>query len=452
MNSELMTSTENMTRLIDNANCDFEKIWRNIVEISNEVGSKEMNSYALRRLISYNPTNPLIQSQGSQFQGGINIICDMITRTIQVIKNSPNDSNSWSVLGKCYLLFNDFPNAYSSFAHVLRTNIQNNDPYFWYSIGCTYQRFNYNEDAINFFSNALKIDPGFLLKNDIFLRFGFAYRSTQDYTQALNYFENALRNPPSKLSEDDIRFQMAFTHQLAGNYAQANKEYLILYKKYPNSLKILQQLAWSLSLLEKNQRDMAEQHILTSVFTSDPLLKFVLARISMRNDDMENAYQRYCDCISDFSESPVFWCGLGLLYFRNHQYQDSLVAFQRALYLKPEIPEAWLNLGAIYEQQGDIGAASRIYQAGTGSCPGNQALVDAFQRSTLQNGKNQRVPKDLDEIKDSKYITQVAEKHSMNIMKCPPPIPGFTLSDDPNVQKQIETLHMNYPSISSDLE
>jgi len=72
-------------------------------------------------------------------------------------------------------------------------------------------------------------------------------------------------------------------------------------------------------------------------------------------EDLAGAYEHYKICTEYYNNNPLFWCGLGSLYYKNDQGEDAIGAFRRALALKSEVAWAWLNIGLIFEQQGNIG-------------------------------------------------------------------------------------------------
>ena len=449
MASDIGSVTCNITNAIESANRSFENVWQAIAGTASSMGASNVSQFAARRLLSYNPQNRDGLVVIPEAQPGITKLCEIISKTIAEIQTDPNNLTKWILVGKCYLLLGDHPNAYSAFAHCLRIDQPTNDPYFWYSIACVYQHFHFNEDALKFFTKVLEVDPNFPLVSDYNLRIGLCFRALGRYQEAINAINIVMQHgPPSGLTEDDVAFQRIFTYQISGAVPRALQEYGELVQRYPENLKLIQQYVWALSFQSDSASLQTAERIIAGVpqYADDPLLKFVLARIALKNSDMETAYKRYCDCIGDWSESPIFWCGLGVLYFRNEQRQDALIAFQRALYLKPEIPEAWLNLGIIFENLDQTPNASKIYQAGRQNCPGNQKLQERIARLQA-GGKLQRPATEVEEIKDSKFFVQVADRHAAMVTRTPPPLPGSAVSADPAIARAVDGLACPYESL-----
>lgn len=408
------------------ANNEFEKIWTSIVGLTELTNSGEEHALATRRLLSYNPSRSDVKF-APNIKQAVDVLVDIVTACAGELNNGDNNHERFVTLGHCYLLLNDFPNAYTAYANALRENSSIEDPWVAYTIGCVYQHFKYHEEARKFYTKVLASKPVFPLVSDVNLRLAIACRSLGDYDQAINIFERMRQSPPSSIKTDDVLLQLAFTYQLAGRVDKANSIYGDLYQKYPTSLDIIQQYCWFLSLQnDKKAFDMATRII--EVSPPDPTLKLVTARIAMKQQDMASAYQKYSECISYWSDSPLFWCGLGVLYFKNEQMQDAIVAFQRALYLKGEILEAWANLGLIFELQNEPDSAIKIYQAAIVNCPDCQKIKDRL--AALQQRQSRVAQSMIMEVNDSRFFTQVAERVANEYVSDVPQIPAAKIVHD----------------------
>jgi tetratricopeptide (TPR) repeat protein len=348
------------------------------------------------------------------------------------------------VLGHCYLLLNDFPNAFAAYASVTRIGARVEDPYFWYGTGCVYQHFNYNADADLYMSRALQLWTQMPRKADLVLRLGINQRALGEYDNSIAAFESLLPVPPNGLTADDIRFQIAFSHQLAGHKDRASQCYHELYTRHRKCLPVIQQYCWFLSLQsDAPSLDLAAQ-IIHMVRIDDPILKLISAQLAMKRKDLQVAYHRYCECITEWNDSPLFWCKLGVLYFKNEQMNDAIVAFQRALYLKAEVLEAWANLGLIFEIQGETDQAMKIYESGMQNCPDAKQLRE---RLNLLTGGRARTSQAVLDINDSKYFVQTAEKISSEFLLGPPAIPAESIGGGAELSACLAQLVLPYRSI-----
>ena len=159
---------------------------------------------------------------------------------------------------------------------------------------------------------------------------------------------------------------------------------------------------------------------------ADPTLKLAAAGIAMKRKDTTRAYEKYSECIPYWDDSPVLWCGLGVLYFKNEQIKDAFIAFQRTLMCKVEFEEAWLNMGLVCELQNQFEEAVTVYQKGLAHCPESARLKERLAR--LQSGRAQQATYSMiAEVGHSKFFTQEAEKMAADIISNVPRIPGEIL-------------------------
>ena len=145
--------------------------------------------------------------------------------------------------------------------------------------------------------------------------------------------------------------------------------------------------------------------------------------MAVKKEDMATAYQHYRFCISYCSDNPFFWCGLGVLYYKNDQRQDAVVAFQRALFLKGEMPEAWLNIGLIFEQQADFNSAQKIYQTGQTKCTGSPEFAQRIASINAHQRTGNRSQYQLIDVDDMKFIQPTPEVFVNDYVSAVPELP-----------------------------
>ncbi|KAK8866456.1 hypothetical protein M9Y10_009419 [Tritrichomonas musculus] len=432
MNNSSSIAAGLLSKTLDRATKEYERSWGKLADLTSLFQSSNDTSISLCRLISYNPTTLLEKNSNlsmeyfesdkiEKIDQSKEAISQQIIKTANQIEKDPSNVKLWIILGHCYALLNDFTNAYTAYTNVLNLDPSNKDPYFLYGIGSVRLHFKIlNEKGSHFQNISLDKMPE---APDVHLRFAIMLRMMGENFRALKEFDDILQRKslPPNLTVDDINFQKAFTYQLSNQHAKAKSMYESLYQNHPNTIEIIQQYCWFLSLSKDPQSLDEAERIIKKADINDPLLNFVKAQIAMKKDDMNTAYQSYCNCISFWSDSPLFWCGLGVLYFKNDQSQDAIVAFQRALYLKGELVEAWANLGLIFEFLGEPQNAMKIYEAAESKCENNQIIIE--RKKELQMGRRQPSQSMILEVNDSKYFQQVAEKIANQYIADSPFIP-----------------------------
>ena len=461
MSVDANSMVKDITQVIGTANQALEYIWSTIASTAKEIGSTTITNCASLRALSYNPQNRKALEAQPRAIAGTQKICELIQKILAEIQKNSNIYQNWALIGKCYLMIDDFTNAYSSFAHVLRLLKAENfsDIYFWYAIACVHQHFGYNNDSLRFYQHALDLAKGAKMNErnspflyDLHFRLGLLYRAMGNYAAAINELDIAKASPPLGLTVDDLTFQIAFTSLMIPGQSQENgiRELRVLTQKYPKSLGCMQQFLWSLSFRNDEKLLREGKQIIDShpEFNDDSLIQFAAARIAYKGKDIESSFLKYRQCINDWADSPVLWCDLGVLYFKNNQKQEALMAFQRALYQKPEIPEAWLNIGMVFETSDNLPSALKIYEAGRQNCPKSQKLIDRYNRLSTGQKMPQRV--EIEEISNSEHFTQIGDIHAHSIISSPPLIPGMVFSNDESIARAIDDLHVPYESLFVD--
>lgn len=446
-----MNNNHSEPEILEEANHALESTWSLLLSFSEENHNDLQNQLAARRILAYNPQNRIVEEKLPRFYNAVNSLCPIITSRINELDQSGMANRTketvdiWKTLLFCYLLMNDMPNAYTAAAHALRLQPEIADPYFNYCAAIVYQYFHYYEDAIKFYKRPTERFEQNIDRN---FRLAIAYRSICKYPESQSLFKSLLKHPPPNLKQNDIKLQLAYTYQLAEMNSEAGKLYEELLGQNPRCHKLIQQYVWFLSLQDDSKcLSRAEELIGDS---TDSILRFASARISMKMEAYNEAYQRYRECTSSWSDSPLFWCGLGVLYLRNEQFQDSILAFQHALYLKNDIPEAWLNLGLIYEIKRESENAMKIYQTAQSNCPNAKSI--SKRKVECEKPQRQNLPKEyllneVLEIDGRTLFDQPIKKYSDMIMSYPPILTESCFNNDKTIQQQLTNLIQPYPSL-----
>lgn len=405
---------------------------------------------ACHRLLSYNPQSKVVRNYFPDISKAADVISQIAKNYVTTIAKDPNSRSNFIALSFCYLILRDFPNAYSSIAHAIRIDDKISDSFFWYAAGILHQHFSYYQSALNYFS---KIEPQFPHQLDLIFRTGLCHRNLSRFDDAIKQLKLILDNPPGELTKDDILFQIAFTHQLGGQGDQAEPIYDELLRRHPNCLELIQQYSWWLSFRpDPSYTERADTIIKNSPpeFQTDPILCLISARTALQQKEMSKAYHLYRQILTSWTDSSLFWCGLGNLYFCNDQFDDAVIAYQRALFLQGDIIEAWLNLGLIYQKQGDYQNAIKIYHTALSSCNDSPRIRDRIDQ--VQSPRNTvRLPDILDITEESgnRLFPQVLERFTVKMLGFIGQIPANKIGEHTNLEESIRLLSPAMKSIFS---
>lgn len=435
--------------LIQKANKMLENTWEIVLRIVEGEQLKDDITFATRKLLSYNPQAAIGSRLRPQIHSSVSDVCSIIACLVHEISADYSSPEKWKLLFYCYLAMDDIPNAYSAGANLLSLKSNIKDPYFNYALGSVYQRLQYHAEAYATFSKVEKISPSFEQITDLEFRLAIAARTLGKHQQAEILLTQLLEAPPMYMTEDDIKFQLAFTYQIADNGKKNETETIRMYEDllldHPDCVEVRQQLVWYYSIKEDvKSLNRAEELIQGH---TDPILQFAAARISVKRNEMTEAYQKYQQSTNLWSDCALFWLGLGVLYMKNQQYEDAIVAFQRALYIQNDIEEGWLNFGLIYEIRNETDNARKIYTTGLQSCRDSKLISD---RLVLFNNPGRKIMNrssllnEINYFDGSKYFIQPAERIGNEFASN---IPLFSPNCFVPYQIDLDTLGPQYRSI-----
>ena len=417
-------------RFLAEANEIVEKGFCTASIVANEMKSMNESAIAAKRVFTYNPNSKTMHDLFPNYSPLITTISNLIDKNTKQISKEDSDPNAWVTLGHGYLVIGDFPNAFSAYARAQRILPNNSNIFFWYAIGIVYHHYNYKDHAQSCFNRVLPEGPKFPFYPDLLFRNAILARSNNKFGDALNYFEMSRQNPPNGLIDADILFQIAYTYQLMGKENEALSIYQSLYQAYPTSMAAAAQYAWFLYLNDGNRQKELLRSIIEEALKQEqdePNLLILAARIAMKENNTESAYNYYKESIPYWSENPYFWCALGYLYFKNEQKQDAYVAFSRALYFKIDLEQAWLNMGLFHEQNNDQANAFQTYTNGKKQCEGSKEILRRINQLSKKTG---RVLPQVVDVDDASFFEDAPKRFAASYISAVPILPSSLLGKD----------------------
>lgn len=372
---------------IKNIGSEIEKSFSKAESVATEMGSNDQSRMAAMRIISFHSDDDTFEPSLERLREPMKKIRQLLEQKHQMFVEYPDNMNDMITLGLCYLILGNFPRSYVMLFQVHNVLKVIDDEYLLFALGVIYAHFHIYDKSIECFENMLKLNVDDDMINDVYFRMGIIERCRKRYNESLNYFSKINFMKKAYFTEDDLQFQIAYNDLLMGDINNSDKIFQNLFLKYPNSLENYQQYVMFKYLTSSDYdevMDIIEKGL--SKFKFDPVICFIGGLIEIKKENMMGAYNFYTLCLSYYTDSPYFWCGFGIIYFKNRQYEDSLVAFQRAIHYQPDMSEAFLNIGLSYECQGKNIEAIKAYQNGKIKCPN----IKEFQIriNNLQTQKN----------------------------------------------------------------
>lgn len=157
----------------------------------------ELAKEAYERVLSENPDHAkvlqqlgwLYHQQNTSFSNQGTAI-QYLTRSL---KADSTDAQSWYLLGRCYMVEQNYNKAYEAYQQAVYRDARN--PTFWCSIGVLYYQINQYRDALDAYSRAIRLNPYI---SEVWYDLGTLYESCNNQIQdALDAYQRASELDPS---------------------------------------------------------------------------------------------------------------------------------------------------------------------------------------------------------------------------------------------------------------
>lgn len=172
-------------------------IWFQTGHVYEQQKEYELAKEAYERVLSENPDHAkvlqqlgwLYHQQNTSFSNQGTAI-QYLTRSL---KADSTDAQSWYLLGRCYMVEQNYNKAYEAYQQAVYRDARN--PTFWCSIGVLYYQINQYRDALDAYSRAIRLNPYI---SEVWYDLGTLYESCNNQIQdALDAYQRASELDPS---------------------------------------------------------------------------------------------------------------------------------------------------------------------------------------------------------------------------------------------------------------
>lgn len=172
-------------------------IWFQTGHVYEQQKEYEQAKEAYERVLSENPDHAkvlqqlgwLFHQQNTSFSNQPTAI-QYLTRSL---KADSADAQSWYLLGRCYMVEQNYNKAYEAYQQAVYRDARN--PTFWCSIGVLYYQINQYRDALDAYSRAIRLNPYI---SEVWYDLGTLYESCNNQMQdALDAYQRASELDPS---------------------------------------------------------------------------------------------------------------------------------------------------------------------------------------------------------------------------------------------------------------
>jgi choline-sulfatase len=180
----------------------------------------------------------------------------------------------------------------------------------------------------------------------------------RDWAAAQANFERALALNPNF---DQAMTGLARALRLQDNTEAARTILQKALQANPSNFRAWYELAW----IESNANPAAAVTAFEKTIAIQPNFAFAhrdLGMLQFKQKNYEEAAKRLREAARLGVSDPELWNFLGIAYSRMNQLKEAIQSYRRALELNPKLAEAHLNLGFAYQRLNNSSAAAREYR------------------------------------------------------------------------------------------
>ncbi|KAG0743393.1 hypothetical protein G6F57_009449 [Rhizopus arrhizus] len=172
-------------------------IWFQTGHVYEQQKEYELAKEAYEKVLIDNPDHAkVLQQLGWLYHQQSTSFCNQslaIQFLTRSLKSDSTDAQSWYLLGRCYMVEQNYNKAYEAYQQAVYRDARN--PTFWCSIGVLYYQINQYRDALDAYSRAIRLNPNI---SEVWYDLGTLYESCNNQIQdALDAYQRAAQLDPT---------------------------------------------------------------------------------------------------------------------------------------------------------------------------------------------------------------------------------------------------------------
>ncbi|MCY3412985.1 MAG: tetratricopeptide repeat protein [Candidatus Heimdallarchaeota archaeon] len=230
------------------------------------------------------------------------------------------------------------------------------DENIWYRLGLISQKLGWREEAVIFYSTALKHKIDFVLAWN---NMGNVYADNLQYDEAIEAYNNALLIQPD---HTNVLNNLGFVMANLGRFEESEEAYRKAIESDPENEGALNNLANLVSDLGRN--DEAKEWYLKAVQTNpnDVSPWYNLGLLYFSTEEYRKSEEAFREVLKVIPEHTSTWNNLGYLFSFLKRYDEAEQALKRAINIEPRHAGAHKNLGNLYNDMNRLQEAISYWE------------------------------------------------------------------------------------------
>ena len=213
--------------------------------------------------------------------------------------------------------------------------------------------------------SVLKLAPNFAQKNEVLYKLAVIFGKTYQLDQAINYFKMASVESGGATGTSrrfDIQIKMGICCFEKKDLSEALKCFESAVSMDEQNCRALQHLAWCEFAL--NRHSSALEHITKAISfkDSDPDSHYIHGRILLATEKLGEAKEALSKAISRGQPKVVYYGSLGVLNCLAKSYSEAFDNFLKATHIDSLVSDIWFDIGILYEIHQQYSEALVAYQ------------------------------------------------------------------------------------------
>ncbi len=213
-----------------------------------------------------------------------------------------------------------------------------------YNKACVYGQLRNPKKAIQYFEKAL-LNCDLEEKEEILLSIGFEYETTNEYLTAIDYFKQALEINPEN---ETALYEISFCFDILDKTDEAISFFNKFIDEHPYSSVSWYNLGMFYSKQEKNSEAIMAYDYAITIKEDFSSAYFGKANVLFNTEKYAQALKAYKEFMQYEKADSLVYFYVGECYENMDDYANALPYYQRAVKLDPNFADAWLGMAIVY--------------------------------------------------------------------------------------------------------